>query len=158
MLGASVSLNAVSGKSIFGRVNTAAAAITTNNDAARSRDDIWKPQLVRTLCSGREIVNQNRGPSGNLLPKLRAANRATGASFVKPHLSRQYGTGRCTDGKVQAGLCSVLSLALFQEHSGLTTRRDDGFSEPEYQQLCLRVASVRRRFHLLQVVYGDHLR
>jgi hypothetical protein len=40
MLGASVSLNAVSGKSIFGRVNTAAAAITTNNDAARSRDDI----------------------------------------------------------------------------------------------------------------------
>ena len=60
--------------------------------------------------------------------------------------------------KFRAGRYSLLRLALFQEHSGLTTRRDDGFSEPEYQQLCLRVASVRSRFHLMQVVYGDHLR
>src|SRR5436853_303844 len=60
----------------------------------------FAPQLVRTLCSSRKIVNQNRAPSGNLLPKLHAANRATGASFVKLHLSRQYGTDAlCTDGK-----------------------------------------------------------
>jgi len=45
----------------------------------------------------------------------------------------------------------------FQEHSRLTACCHDSFSEPEYQQLCLRVVSVRRRFHLMQVVYGDHL-
>jgi hypothetical protein len=85
------------------------------------------------LCSGREIVNQNRGPSGNLLPKLRAANRATGALFVKPiYRVTTAQDARCTDGKIQAGRCSVLRLALFQEHSGLTTSCDDGFSEPEY--------------------------
>jgi len=40
MVGESVSSNAVSGKSFFGRIDTAATAISANRQAARSRDDI----------------------------------------------------------------------------------------------------------------------
>ena len=46
---------------------------------------------------------------------------------------------------------------LFQERPGLATRGYDSFSESEYKQLCPSVVSVRRRFHLLQVVYRDRL-
>jgi hypothetical protein len=46
---------------------------------------------------------------------------------------------------------------IFQKHTGLTACCHDSFPEPEYKQLCLSVVSVRRRFHFVQVVYGDHL-
>jgi hypothetical protein len=42
MVGASVSSNAVSGRSIFGRTETAATAIRAKREAARSRADIRK--------------------------------------------------------------------------------------------------------------------
>ena len=54
------------------------------------------------------------------------------------------------------GLISKQATTL-QENSGLTARCHNSFPEPEYQQLCLRVIFVGRRFHLVQVVYGDHL-
>ena len=47
--------------------------------------------------------------------------------------------------------------AILQENSGLTASCDNGLTEPEDQQLCLRVIFVGRLFHLVQVVYRDHL-
>jgi hypothetical protein len=47
MVGESVSSKAVSGKSIFGSIDTAATAISANRQAARSRDDIVKPHLLK---------------------------------------------------------------------------------------------------------------
>jgi hypothetical protein len=61
MVGASDSSNAVSGRSIFGKTDTPATAISRNKEAARSRDDMGKPQLQRTLCPEREIVNHKGG-------------------------------------------------------------------------------------------------
>ena len=40
MVGASVSSKAVSDKSLFGRIDTAATPISANKQAARSRDNI----------------------------------------------------------------------------------------------------------------------
>lgn len=52
----------------------------------------------------------------------------------------------------------ILELAaILQESSGLTTRCHDSFPEAEYQQLSLRVVFMGRRFHLMQVVNGNHL-
>jgi hypothetical protein len=47
--------------------------------------------------------------------------------------------------------------AIIQENSGLTASCHNGLTEPEDQQLCLRVIFVGRLFHLVQVVYRDHL-
>jgi hypothetical protein len=46
---------------------------------------------------------------------------------------------------------------ILQENARLTARRHNSLTEPEYQQLCLRVVFVSCPFHLVQVVYRDHL-
>jgi hypothetical protein len=47
--------------------------------------------------------------------------------------------------------------AILQENPRLTARCHNSLTEPEYQQLCLRVVFVGCPFHLVQVVYRDHL-
>jgi hypothetical protein len=62
MVGESVSSNAVSDRSIFGRVDTATTAMSANKEPARSRDNIWETPIAEDAMLGKrdcqlKIVN-----------------------------------------------------------------------------------------------------
>jgi hypothetical protein len=47
--------------------------------------------------------------------------------------------------------------ALSQKRSGLTAGGHDSFAQPENQELGLWIIFAGSRFHLIQIMYGDHL-